>query len=72
MAPLGGGNEVVVPVAGSGLTAEMVLSACRAQLGGFQVPKQIVLCDALPKTAMGKISKVALRSDHRDLYSGGR
>jgi fatty-acyl-CoA synthase len=59
----------VVPVAGSGLTAETVLAACRAQLGGFQVPKQIVLCDALPKTAMGKISKVALRSDHRDLYS---
>jgi acyl-coenzyme A synthetase/AMP-(fatty) acid ligase len=36
------------------------------------VPKQVVLCDALPKTAMGKISKVALRSGHGDLYTGGR
>jgi acyl-CoA synthetase (AMP-forming)/AMP-acid ligase II len=61
----------VVPTAGAVLTAEGIRSACKARLATFQVPKDVVFLDALPKTAMGKISKVALRSDHRDLYARG-
>jgi acyl-CoA synthetase (AMP-forming)/AMP-acid ligase II len=59
----------VVAVPGVTLSVDDVLAACRGQLAGFQVPKQVVLCEALPKTAMGKISKVALRADYRDLYT---
>ncbi|MDT7552317.1 MAG: fatty-acyl-CoA synthase [Pseudonocardiales bacterium] len=61
----------VVRAPGAALTAEEVRSACRAKLAAFQVPKDVVFLDALPKTAMGKISKVALRSDYDDLYMRG-
>jgi acyl-CoA synthetase (AMP-forming)/AMP-acid ligase II len=59
----------VVPSGQAELAPEDVIEACRRDLAPFQVPKQVVLVPALPKTAMGKISKVALRSDHASLYA---
>jgi len=35
---------------------------CRERLGGFEVPKQIVVIDALPIGGTGKVDKVALRA----------
>jgi acyl-CoA synthetase (AMP-forming)/AMP-acid ligase II len=45
----------------SDVTAEAVLAHCRAHLGGFKVPKQVVLTGELPRTGTGKIEKQALR-----------
>jgi acyl-CoA synthetase (AMP-forming)/AMP-acid ligase II len=59
----------VVPAAGAQLAPDAIIGACRHDLAPFQVPKQVVISPALPKTAMGKISKVALRSDNAGLYA---
>ena len=43
------------------LTAEDIISYCRANLTGYKVPKQIEFRDDLPKTNVGKILRRALR-----------
>jgi malonyl-CoA/methylmalonyl-CoA synthetase len=68
------------PDFGEGVTAVVVLepghsadnSNIAAVLGGqlakYKQPKQIVFADALPRNAMGKVQKSALRDLHRNLY----
>ena len=34
----------------------------RERLAGYKVPKRILLVDELPRNAMGKVDKVALRT----------
>jgi len=42
------------------VTAEELVTHCRAHLAGFKVPKRIIFA-AIPKTSTGKIQKFALR-----------
>lgn len=42
--------------------------ACRERLAGFKVPKRIVMMEALPRNAMGKVEKSRLR----DLLADGQ
>jgi fatty-acyl-CoA synthase len=42
-------------------TAEELQRFVRGRLAGFKVPRQVVLCDELPKTATGKLQKYVLR-----------
>jgi malonyl-CoA/methylmalonyl-CoA synthetase len=44
------------------LDVEAVLSALRSQLASFKVPKEIRILEALPRNAMGKLDKPALRA----------
>lgn len=44
------------------VTAESVLAAARAELSSYKRPKSVVLVDALPTTAVGKVDKKALRA----------
>jgi long-chain acyl-CoA synthetase len=39
-----------------------IVDFCRANMAAFKVPKQIVLLDSIPLTAVGKIDKKALRA----------
>lgn len=41
----------------TGMTEKQLRAACAARLENFMVPKEIVLRDALPRTATGKVSK---------------
>ncbi|GGZ79042.1 class I adenylate-forming enzyme family protein [Paraglaciecola chathamensis] len=41
---------------------------CKAQLGQFEVPKAIFICETLPVTGTGKIRKVELRAQYKDLF----
>jgi acyl-CoA synthetase (AMP-forming)/AMP-acid ligase II len=57
-------TAVVVPAdprADAAALAERLLAHCRDRLGAFQVPKQVHVVQALPKTATGKIQKSDLR-----------
>ena len=45
------------------LTAENIVSYCRANLTGYKVPKEIEFRDDLPKTNVGKILRRALRDE---------
>lgn len=51
----------VVPSPGAAPTPAEITAACRAGLAGYKVPREVVLVDALPLNATGKILKHVLR-----------
>jgi len=53
---------VVVAEAGATIEPEVIRSACREQLAAFKSPKRVHVVDALPRNAMGKVEKAALRN----------
>jgi acyl-CoA synthetase (AMP-forming)/AMP-acid ligase II len=52
----------VVRYPGATATADDLLAHCREALARVKVPTRIEMCDELPKNAVGKIDKPALRS----------
>lgn len=54
----------IVPVKGQVLTAEEVMAHCRRLLAAYKVPKELFFVDELPKTAVGKIKRNAVRDMH--------
>ncbi|MBS0657081.1 MAG: AMP-binding protein [Verrucomicrobia bacterium] len=52
---------VVVPRPGATLVPEELISALRARLASFKVPKRLEILPELPRNAMGKVLKAALR-----------
>jgi fatty-acyl-CoA synthase len=59
-------TAVVVPKAGSTLTADDVNAFARTKLAPYKRPKYVVVADALPKNPSGKV----LKRDLRDQYAG--
>ena len=53
----------VVPAEGAVLAPAEVRAWCREQLGRHEVPRKVVIRDALPKNAAGKILKRELRKE---------
>ncbi|NMI01117.1 class I adenylate-forming enzyme family protein [Pseudonocardia acidicola] len=53
-------TAVLVP-AGADRDSDAVIEACRAQLAGYRVPKQVLWVDDLPRNAYGKVLKRRLR-----------
>ena len=60
-------TAVVVPRAGSVLSADDIREHARRRLAGYKVPKYVVLAETLPKNPSGKILKRDLRGMHADL-----
>lgn len=54
-------TAIVVPRAGHTLDAECVIAHCKTRLSGFKVPKRVIVVEALPRNASGKILKRELR-----------
>ncbi len=54
-------TAVIVPE-GPGVTLEAVRAHARARLADFKAPRRLVLLDALPRTASGKVSKREVRA----------
>jgi malonyl-CoA/methylmalonyl-CoA synthetase len=48
---------------------KFVLDAIAEQLARFKQPRQILIMDALPRNAMGKIQKAALRQRFANLFA---
>jgi malonyl-CoA/methylmalonyl-CoA synthetase len=72
-------TAVIVPKAGrasgesagvneAAITAEGVADFLADRLARFKQPRQVVLVDALPRNAMGKVQKKALREDYAGLF----
>jgi malonyl-CoA/methylmalonyl-CoA synthetase len=57
----GEGVAAVVTSKVGELNKEAILSACRAELASYKVPKVIFAIDALPRNTMGKVQKNQLR-----------
>jgi len=51
---------VIVKTPGADLDAAQVMQLFEGQLARFKHPKRILFCDALPKTALGKVQKAGL------------
>ena len=51
----------VVPRAGHSIDDASIDAHCRARMAAFKRPRRVVVVDALPKTATGKIQRFALR-----------
>lgn len=51
----------IVPRNGSDLTQESLRTWCEGRLSSYKIPKLVRLVDALPRNAMGKVTKPALK-----------
>jgi fatty-acyl-CoA synthase len=60
----------VVPRAGQSPDVVQLIAFCRDRLAGYKTPKHIVLVEALPKNASGKVLKRELRDEHARLAQG--
>jgi len=56
---------VIVGKRGHGLTEAKVIAALKGEIASFKVPKRVVFVEALPRNAMGKVQKNALRENLR-------
>ena len=67
------GEAVVAAVVGDGTKnlghTDAMLADLKSGLAGFKLPKKIVLLDALPRNAMGKVQKVLLRVEFASLFA---
>jgi fatty-acyl-CoA synthase len=57
-------RAVVVATPGSTATEQELLAFVKERIASFKVPKSIVFLSALPKTAVGKVDKLALTREH--------
>ena len=57
-------KAVVVLKPGECLSAEQIMARCRAKLGAMKAPKSVELWEAIPKTAVGKTDKKAIRAKY--------
>jgi malonyl-CoA/methylmalonyl-CoA synthetase len=63
-----GVTALVVPQKGAALSESEMLASLTQRLARYKLPKRIFLVDALPRNAMGKVQKAALREQRKDLY----
>ena len=62
------GVAVVVPRAGCTVDEAAVLTSLKAKLANFKIPKHCFVVAELPRNAMGKVQKKALREKYQALY----
>jgi malonyl-CoA/methylmalonyl-CoA synthetase len=60
---------IVVAKSDAELGEAAVLDALSGRLARFKQPKRVVFTDELPRNAMGKVQKAALRTEHADLFT---
>ena len=60
---------VVVARAGADLDGAAIVTALKAKMANFKVPKLVFVVPELPRNAMGKVQKNLLRAQHQTLFS---
>ena len=63
-----GVTAVVVPRPGAVVSEAAILSALAGRLAKFKTPKRVFFVEALPRNAMGKVQKAALRETYKDIF----
>jgi malonyl-CoA/methylmalonyl-CoA synthetase len=62
-------SAVVVRAPGAELDEAAVIAAVRDRLASFKVPKRVWFAPSLPRNAMGKVQKNALREEHQHAFA---
>jgi malonyl-CoA/methylmalonyl-CoA synthetase len=65
-----GVTAIVVPSRGAALDEAAVLNALEGRLARYKAPKRVILVEELPRNAMGKVQKAALRETYKGIYVG--
>ena len=63
-----GVTAAVVPRPGAALNEQAILAALGGRLARFKAPKRVIIVESLPRNAMGKVQKAALRETYKDIY----
>ncbi len=63
-----GVTAFLVRKAGVPLAEDAIMESLRDRLARFKLPKRVLIVDALPRNAMGKVQKSVLREQYRTLY----
>jgi malonyl-CoA/methylmalonyl-CoA synthetase len=66
-----GVTAAVVPRSGAAVSEEEIIGAARTRLAAYKVPKRVILLEELPRNALGKVQKNALRAAYAKLYRAG-
>ncbi len=66
-----GVTAAVVAKPGAVLSEEAIIESVKARLARYKVPKRILLVEELPRNAMGKVQKNALRQAFAAIYATG-
>jgi malonyl-CoA/methylmalonyl-CoA synthetase len=64
-----GVTAIVVRANGATLDEQAIRRALETRLANYKLPKRIIFVPELPRNAMGKVQKGALREAYRDLYA---
>jgi acyl-CoA synthetase (AMP-forming)/AMP-acid ligase II len=64
-------RAVIIVNSASNLTRDDVLGHCRQWLPGYMVPDIVEFREALPRTSTGKVDRVSLGQEQRNLESAG-
>src|SRR5437016_1517260 len=64
----GGGTDAVVPKSGASLSEDAIIEALGARLAHYKLPQRVLVVAELPRNAMGKVQKSALRERHGGIY----
>jgi malonyl-CoA/methylmalonyl-CoA synthetase len=65
-----GVTAAVVRESGAAVSEADLMRAVKTRLAAYKIPKRILFVDDLPRNAMGKVQKNALRSTYAALYLG--
>jgi malonyl-CoA/methylmalonyl-CoA synthetase len=63
-----GVTALIVARKGAEIGERQVIAALEARLAKFKLPKRVFFVDELPRNAMGKVQKAAIRATYSDLY----
>jgi malonyl-CoA/methylmalonyl-CoA synthetase len=64
-----GVTAIVVRQKGAAIDEAQVMAALDGKLAKFKQPKRVIFVDELPRNAMGKVQKAALRQTYEKLYA---
>jgi malonyl-CoA/methylmalonyl-CoA synthetase len=64
-----GVTAIVVASPGAVLDEAAILEAIEGGLARYKTPKRVIFVDELPRNAMGKVQKAALRETYKGLYA---
>jgi malonyl-CoA/methylmalonyl-CoA synthetase len=59
---------IIIAQTGTSPDPEAIKAAAKTQLAGFKRPKSLIELPELPRNAMGKVQKAALRATYQDLF----